>query len=112
MRLWGPIGLGVGQRGGVAALPPGLVAPPAVGGTQGTFYGQSGNSIGFHGKVGNARVQYDGMRIQNMSSGGSPGYAFNSETVEEMSVETGGMSAESSSTGVSMKSIWGSRSRA
>ena len=90
---------------GLAALTPGLVAPPDVGGTQGTFYGQSGNSIGFHGKVGNARVQYDGMRIQNMSSGGSPGYAFNSETVEEMSVETGGMSAESSSTGVSMNLI-------
>src|SRR5687767_8412351 len=39
---------------GMAALTPGLVAPPDVGGTQGTFYGQSGNSIGFHGKVGNA----------------------------------------------------------
>ena len=90
---------------GLAALTLGLVAPPDVGGTQGTFYGQSGNSIGFHGKVGNARVQYNGMRIQNMSSGGSPGYAFNSETVEEMSVETGGMSAESSSTGVSMNLI-------
>jgi len=90
---------------GLAALTPGLVAPPDVGGTQGTFYGQSGNSIGFHGKVGNARVQYDGMRIQNMSSGGSPGYAYNSETVEEMSVETGGMSAESSSTGVSMNLV-------
>ena len=56
--------------------------------------------LNFHGKR-NAKAMYDGMRVNNMEgSGSTTGYMVSSNTLEEWTVETGGVSAESDASGV------------
>ena len=52
----------------------------------------------FHGKTG-TKSQFDGMGIQNLVLAGSTGYIVNGSTVEEMTVQTSGISAESTADG-------------
>lgn len=88
----------------LVTLTPGMTGNPDVGGSAGTFNTQGGAEGLFHGKFG-TKVQFDGMRIQNFTSGDSPGYMFNVQAVEEMQMETGGLSAEGSSTGMTMNLV-------
>src|SRR5258705_51747 len=74
-----------------------------VGGSLGT-YNAGGNATTFHGKTGFKR-EFDGMRVENMEADGNLGYILNAITVQETTVETGGVSAESDMSGVSMNMI-------
>ncbi|MSO29784.1 MAG: TonB-dependent receptor [Acidobacteria bacterium] len=78
----------------VITLTPGLtgMADPS-----GNYTTQVGGT--FHGK-GGTKVQIDGMSIQNLQGNGNTGYQINSGTVEEMTLQTGGISAESSADGI------------
>jgi hypothetical protein len=53
----------------------------------------------FHGKPG-TKVQVDGMSIQNLQGNGNTGYQINAGTIEEMTVQTSGISAESNADGI------------
>jgi hypothetical protein len=79
------------------ALTPGYSGSADVGGSLGTYNSmQPGGS--FHAKSG-FKVQFDGMRTNNMEGSGSQGYIPNAALVEETTLETGGVSAESSASG-------------
>ena len=58
----------------------------------------------FHGKAG-TKVQLDGMSMQNMQGAGLTGYQINPGTVQEIAVQTAGISAESTADGVVVNSI-------
>jgi hypothetical protein len=66
--------------------------------------GQLDQSLGaaFHGKIGSKR-QFDGMSIDHAS--GNQGYIPNSATVEETSVQTSGISAETNADGAVVNMI-------
>lgn len=69
--------------------------------------GQLDQSVGriFHGRSG-TRVQYDGMGVMNMvGSGGNEGYIIQTHGVQEMTVQTSGLSAESSAAGALVNMI-------
>jgi hypothetical protein len=83
--------------GTVVALTPGFSGMADVG-------GQLDQSLGvsFHGKAGSKR-QFDGMSIDHAS--GNQGYIPNSALVEEISVQTSGISAESNADGAVVNMI-------
>jgi len=85
-------------------LTPGYTGNATVGGSTGAYH--SGQTKGtFHGKRG-SHINFDGMRIDNYAgSGDSPGYLFNTQTVEESVVETGGANADSDSPNVSINMV-------
>ena len=86
------------------ALTPGYTGNATVGGSTGAYHGQQTKGT-FHGKRG-SHINFDGMRIDNYAgSGDSPGYLFNTLTVEETALETGGATAESSSPNVAMNMV-------
>ena len=58
----------------------------------------------FHGKAG-TKVQVDGMSIQNLQGNGNTGYQINAGTIEEMTVQTSGISAESNADGIVINMI-------
>ena len=89
----------------VVSLTPGMttVGLADVGGSLGT-YNAGGNGTTFHGKGGFKR-EFDGMRVENMEGDGNNGYILNAITVQETTVETGGVSAESDMSGVSLNMI-------
>ena len=93
--------LPAGQKNAInlIQLTPGLTTPGLadVGGSLGTYNG-GGNATTFHGKGGLKR-EFDGMRVENMEADGNNGYILNALTVQEMTVETGGVSAESDASG-------------
>jgi hypothetical protein len=75
-----------------------------VGGSAGT-YAEEQNTGNFHGKLGNKRM-FDGMRTNNMETdGSSTGFLINPLSVQEMTVETSGTSAESAASSVLMNMI-------
>jgi hypothetical protein len=79
------------------SLTPGYTGSADVGGSLGTYISmQPGGS--FHAKSG-FKVQFDGMRTNNMEGSGSQGYIPNAAVVEETTLETGGVSAESAASG-------------
>ena len=63
-----------------------------VGGTLATFHGKSGT-----------KVQFDGMSVQHSS--GNTGYMINAATVQEMTMQTSGISAESTADGAVVNMI-------
>jgi hypothetical protein len=66
-----------------------------VGASDGLYVSNANVGDTFHGKTG-VKLTYDGMQITNLSGTGSnTNYAVNFATVLEVSVETGGASAES-----------------
>lgn len=89
----------------VVQLTPGLTTPGLadVGGSLGT-YNAGGNGTTFHGKTGFKR-EFDGMRVENMEQDGNNGYILNAVTVQETTMETGGVSAESDASGFVMNMI-------
>ena len=89
----------------VVNLTPGMttVGLADVGGSLGS-YNAGGNGTTFHGKTGFKR-EFDGMRVENMEGDGNNGYILNAITVQETTVETGGVSAESDMSGVAMNMI-------
>ena len=60
--------------------------------------GGCGTSEGFHGKAG-SKVNIDGMGMENMSGVGNSSYVLNAASVEEMVLQTSGISAETNSDG-------------
>ena len=88
----------------VIALTPGFTGNATVGGSTGAYHGQQTKGT-FHGKRG-THLNFDGMRIDNYAGAGdSPGYLFNTLTIEETALETGGATAESSSPNVAMNMV-------
>src|SRR5438105_2241094 len=89
----------------VVSLTPGMTTAGLadVGGSLGT-YNAGGNATTFHGKTGLKRGD-DGRRVENMEADGNLGYILNAITVQETTVETGGVSAESDMSGVSMNMV-------
>src|SRR5687768_13079651 len=78
----------------VISFTPGLTGIADVAGSYSVQLGGA-----FHGKSG-TKVQVDGMSIQNLQANGATGYQINAGTVQEMTVQTSGMSAESSADGI------------
>lgn len=89
--------------GSIINITPGLTGAQDVGGSAGT-YATQGNNLGTHGKSGN-KFSFDGMRIENMEGAGSAGYILNPLLVEETTIETAGVSAESNVSGIAVNAI-------
>src|SRR2546423_3337284 len=88
----------------VIALTPGFTGNATVGGSTGAYHGQQTKGT-FHGKRG-THLNFDGMRIDNYAGAGdSPGYLFNTLTIEETALETGGATAENKSPNVAMELV-------
>ena len=87
------------SQNAVITLTPGLTGVSDV---SGSYSVQLGGT--FHGKAG-TKVQMDGMSIQNMQSNGATGYALNAGTIEEITVQTSGISAESTADGIVVNAI-------
>lgn len=88
----------------VGAIIPGVSGTINVGGAAGLYSMTSANTMLFHGK-GGAKTLVDGMRINNMELGSSTGYIPSPGTLGEWVVDTGGVSAESTASGVGINYI-------
>lgn len=91
----------------LVALMPGMTGAADVGGSVGVYAsgGFFANNATFHGKTGLGKQTYDGMRTHNMGITGAIGYIPNVATVEETTLETGGVSAESIASGAAINMI-------
>ena len=89
---------------GIARLVPGMSGGLTGGGSTGIYGSNSvhGNSV--HGKQG-GKMAYDGMQTSNLAAGGHMSYLMNPSTVEEISLESGGISAESDASGFMLNLI-------
>ena len=86
---------------GVATLIPGMTSSgldAGGGGATGIYGANQTTSANFHGKAGSKQA-YDGMQTNNLSGEGSTSYTMNPATVQETTVEAGGISAESNASG-------------
>jgi hypothetical protein len=84
---------------------PGLAGPADVGGSAGAYRTMgTPQNLAYHGRSG-MKVTFDGMAILNMAGDGNVSYIINSQTVEEMVLESGGISAESASSGFSANGV-------
>jgi hypothetical protein len=91
--------------GTIITVTPGVSGAVDVGGSAGAYRAMgTPQSVAFHGRVG-MKVTYDGHNILNMAGDGNVSYIINSQTVEEMVLESGGISAESSSSGISTNGV-------
>lgn len=89
----------------LVTLTPGMTGTADVGGSSGLYRSNGPRAATFHGKAG-VRVLYDGMNIlASGGTGGSNGYLPNPQFAEESTVETGGISAESSGAGILINQI-------
>jgi Carboxypeptidase regulatory-like domain len=89
----------------LVTLTPGMTGTPDVGGSSGLYRTNGPRASTYHGKAG-VKVMYDGLNI--LASGGtgaSNGYLPNQAFAEETTLETGGISAESAASGISMNVI-------
>ena len=83
----------------IIALTPGYTGNATVGGSAGGWFSNQTKGQ-FHGKLG-SHVDFDGGRIDNFyGNGDAPGYIYNSETVEQSVIESGGANAENNSPNV------------
>jgi hypothetical protein len=83
-------------------LTPGMTGNADVGGASGIYYSNASRPNSFHGKNG-VKLSYDGMQANNMAN--STSYVVNPATAEETTVETGGTSAESAASGITINMI-------
>lgn len=91
--------------GTLITVTPGLAGAADVGGSSGAYRTMgTPQSLAFHGRAG-MKVTYDGMAILNMAGDGNVSYIINSQTVEEMVLESSGTSAESASSGFSANGV-------
>ena len=74
------------------------------GGATGIYATNATHGATLHGK-GSSKVSYDGMQVNNLAATGAVSYVMNPSTAEEMTVETGGISAESNAAGVAFNAI-------
>jgi hypothetical protein len=81
-------------------LTPGFTGLAAVTGAYSAQIGSTGISGAgaYHGKSG-TKVSFDGMGIDNMQFSGNSSYQVNSAAVQDMVLETGGISAETNADG-------------
>jgi len=80
----------------VVTFTPGFTGLAEVTGQYSTQLG--GATATFHGKSG-SRVSFDGMNMENMAGVGNSSYQLNSAVVEEMVLQTSGISAETNADG-------------
>src|SRR5262249_54426357 len=95
---------GAKSFGSVARLVPGMSGGNDLGGASGLYGANSVWSTTLHGKAG-AKLSYDGMETNNFGANGALSYVMNPSTVEETVVETGGISAESDVSSLTMNLI-------
>lgn len=80
-------------------------AAGGVGGSAGTYRTTSVNGS-YHGKINGGKITFDGMNVTNTNNGtGAAGYIINGAVVEEMAVESGGVTAESNVSGFTVNFI-------
>lgn len=98
--------IGQGSTSSFVALVPGLGDGGIVdvGGTGGAWQAGRATYGTFHGKIG-LRTTMDGMRTQNTGTGKAPGYTINMQFVQEVAIETGGITAEGSASAMAMNHI-------
>jgi len=98
--------LPVGRRSmiSITALTPGITSSVDVGGSTGVYLSTSQINSTFHGKQG-FKVVFDGMRTTSMEATGGTAFLYTPAAVQEVIVDTGGNSAESSATGVLMNLV-------
>src|SRR4029077_8752715 len=98
--------VGQGSTSAFVSLIPGLSdgGMVDVGGTGGAWQAGRATYGTYHGKIG-LRTTMDGMRTQNTGTGKAPGYTINQFFVEEVAVETGGITAEGSASAMAMNHI-------
>ena len=90
--------------GTIITVTPGVTGAVDVGGSAGAYRAMgTPQSVAFHGRTG-MKVTYDGHNILNMAGDGNVSYIINSQTVEELVLESGGITAESASSGISTNS--------
>jgi hypothetical protein len=92
---------------GIASLVkliPGMTGGSDSGGASGIYSANTAATATIHGK-GSFKTSYDGMQTNNMSGTGNVSYVANPATVQETTVETGGISAESNAAGGSVNMI-------
>ena len=91
---------------GMVRLIPGITtgAVEGGGGASGIYGANRIQSAVLHGK-GGANQTYDGMNTLNLATTGNTTYIMNPSTVAETTVETGGISAESAASGLSVNMI-------
>ncbi|MGE3179142.1 MAG: carboxypeptidase-like regulatory domain-containing protein, partial [Vicinamibacterales bacterium] len=91
--------------GALITLTPGLSGVADVGGSLGAYRAQgTPQSVQYHGRTG-MKVNFDGMGILNMVGDGNTGYIMNALVVEEMVLESSGVSAESAASGFAANGI-------
>lgn len=89
----------------LVTLTPGMTGTPDVGGSAGLYRTNGPRASTYHGKAG-VKVMYDGLNILAAGgTGASNGYLPNQAFAEETTLETGGISAESSASGIAMNVI-------
>jgi hypothetical protein len=98
--------VGQGSTSSLVSLIPGLGDGGLVdvGGTGGAWQAGRATYGTYHGKIG-LRTTMDGMRTQNTGTGKAPGYTINMQFVEEVAVETGGITAEGSASAMAMNHV-------
>ena len=90
----------------LVALTPGLVAAADVGGSRGVYGSGGVQGSTFRGKSDTNKLTFDGMRTHNLQcKGGCVGYIPNPAVIEEITLETGGVSAESLAAGLAVNLI-------
>jgi hypothetical protein len=89
---------------GIARLVPGMSGGTDSGGAQGLRTANNAVATTVHGKA-NGKVAFDGMQIDDLAIAGNLAYIVNPGYVEETVVETGGISAESETSGIRMNLI-------
>jgi hypothetical protein len=96
---------GLKSLGNLIVLTPALTGAADVGGSAGAYRGMgSPQSVKYHGKTG-MKVTYDDMAILNASSTGTVSYIINAQVVEEMTLQSGGISAESAASGFAANAV-------
>src|SRR5215510_13041441 len=90
---------------GIARLIPGMSGGGDSGGASGIYSSNQFHAATVHGK-GGGKMSFDGMQTSNLAGGvGATSYVMNPAAVEEIVVETGGISAESDASGLRMNLI-------
>ena len=90
--------------GSLIRLIPGMTGGSDSGGASGIYSSNTAATATVHGK-GSFKLSYDGMQTNNMSGTGNVSYVINPATVQETTIETGGISAESNASGGSVNMV-------
>jgi hypothetical protein len=91
----------------IGMLKPGMTGKVTLGGSADNYIDASQSAMTFHGKGGNGSffIQDDCMRVANMEQNGGTGYITEMTNVDQVVVETGGLTAESQASSVIMNMV-------